>query len=79
MEFGRRLKRLLEDTDINCTLHQLRHTHASLMIENGVDINVVQERLGHSTSRTTRDIYVHVSPTMQKEAVDVFENSISGS
>ena len=50
------------------TLHQLRHTHATLLLRQGVHPKVVQERLGHSTISTTLDIYSHVTPSMQREA-----------
>lgn len=74
---GRLMKRLLKDTELeNYTLHSLRHTHATLMLEKGVAVKVVQERLGHSTSTTTNDIYVHATETMQREAADIFEKSL---
>lgn len=41
-------------------IHGLRHTHASLLFEAGASIKEVQERLGHSSSKTTLDIYSHV-------------------
>ena len=44
--------------------HDLRHTFASLMMP-----KVVQEMLGHSRISTTLDVYSHLSPDMQKEAV----------
>jgi integrase len=49
-------------------LHDLRHTAATLMLENGVPLKAVAERLGHSSIRTTSDLYQHVSETMQDEA-----------
>ena len=49
-------------------LHGLRHTHATLMLEAGVHIKVVQERLGHSSIAITGDVYAHVTPGMQDEA-----------
>jgi integrase len=49
--------------------HDLRHSHATQLLANGVHPKVVQERLGHSTIAVTMDIYSHVSPTMQAEAV----------
>lgn len=54
------------------TLKGLRHTHATLLLELGEHPKVVQERLGHSTITTTINIYSHVTPTMQKSAIDRF-------
>jgi integrase len=56
-------------------LHDLRHTHATWLLQQGVHPKIVQERLGHSTIRTTLDIYSHVIPSMQREAVDAFEKA----
>lgn len=53
--------------------HCLRHTHASLLLKAGVDIKIISERLGHSSIRITYDIYSHLMPGMQKEAVDRLE------
>ncbi len=52
--------------------HDIRHTHATVLLSSGVHPKIVQERLGHSTIKTTLDTYSHLIPTMQKEAVDVF-------
>ncbi|WP_403023155.1 tyrosine-type recombinase/integrase [Salinibacterium sp. GXW1014] len=51
------------------TIKGLRHTHATLLLELGVHPKVVQERLGHSNISTTMNIYSHVTPTMQRDAV----------
>jgi len=56
--------------------HDLRHTHASLMLRQGVNIKALQERLGHSTITTTLDIYAHVTPGMQKEAALRFDEAL---
>ncbi|MBN9374905.1 MAG: site-specific integrase [Cellulomonas sp.] len=53
-------------------LHDLRHTHATLLLEAGVHPKVVQERLGHSTIAITMDLYSHVLPTTQRAAADAF-------
>lgn len=53
--------------------HDLRHTHATVLLSAGVHPKIVQERLGHSSIKTTIDTYSHLIPTMQKEAVDVFD------
>jgi integrase len=50
-------------------LHDLRHTHATLMIAAGVPVKVVSQRLGHSTVAFTMQVYQHVLPGMQRDAV----------
>ena len=52
--------------------HDLRHTHASLMLAEGVHLKVVSERLGHSSIAITADTYSHVQPTVQRGAVGSF-------
>lgn len=49
-------------------LYDLRHTHATLLLQAGVHPKVVSERLGHSTIAITLDTYSHVLPNMQQEA-----------
>jgi integrase len=48
--------------------HDLRHTHASLMLKRGVHPKIVSERLGHATVGITLDTYSHVLPGLQEEA-----------
>lgn len=48
------------------TPHTLRHTHASLLMEQGVDIDSISRRLGHADSRITREIYLHVTQKMKE-------------
>ena len=55
------------------TFHGLRHTHATLLLQQGVNPKIVQERLGHSSIKVTMDVYSHVLPDMQKEAVDALK------
>ena len=50
--------------------HDLRHTFASLLLEAGVSMKVVQELLGHSTITTTMDIYAHISDEMKTGAIN---------
>lgn len=54
-------------------IHDLRHTHASMLLKQGVHPKVVQERLGHSDIQTTLNIYSHVLPGLQKEAAEQFD------
>ena len=51
--------------------HDLRHSHATILLANGVPPHVVKERLGHTSIRMTIDTYSYVWPTMQRMAVDV--------
>lgn len=48
--------------------HDLRHTHATLMLQLGIHPKIVSDRLGHSTINLTMDTYSHVMPQMQEEA-----------
>jgi integrase len=50
------------------TINGLRHTHATILLEQGVNPKVVSERLGHASVATTMDIYSHVLPDMQEKA-----------
>ena len=59
--------------------HDLRHTRATVMLLQGIHPKVVQERLGHSKMSTTMDIYSHVVPSMQKEAVKRFAMALETS
>ena len=58
-------------------LHDLRHTHATMLLQSGVHLKVVQERLGHSTIAITADTYSHVTPGLQKEAALAFEAAMN--
>ena len=58
---------------IHYNFHAFRHTHATMLIEAGVNIKAISKRLGHSTTRTTLDTYVHVTERLATEAVDKFE------
>lgn len=54
--------------------HDLRHTHATLLLQQGVHPKVVSERLGHSSIAMTLDTYSHVIPSMQKEAAAALDH-----
>jgi integrase len=54
-------------------IHSLRHTHAVLALEAGVDMKTLQERLGHGSYQVTADVYSHVSKKMEIKAIDKYE------
>jgi integrase len=59
-------RQLLEEAGITrVTMHGLRHTHATLLLEDGAHPKFVQERLRHSRISVTMDTYSHVIPTMR--------------
>ena len=62
------------NTGIKFNFHMLRHTHASLLLENGANIKAIQERLGHSNFSTTLDIYSHVTDKLKKDTVDILDS-----
>jgi integrase len=58
-------------------LHDCRHTHASLMLKQGIHPKVVQERLGHASIRITLDTYSHVTPGLQQAAAESFDKLVN--
>lgn len=58
---GKRIRELIERAGVkgHWTTHSLRHTHASILVENGRSLPDVARRLGHSSPRVTMDIYAH--------------------
>ena len=49
------------------TPHTLRHTHASLLMEQGIPIDVISRRLGHENSKITKEIYLHVTKKLKEK------------
>lgn len=72
-------KRVVKKLGLDETrLHDLRHTFATLSIQNGTDIKTVSEMLGHATTAFTMDVYGHVTNTMQQDASRRMEHFIQG-
>ena len=59
---------------IKFNFHSFRHTHATMLLENGANMKDVQQRLGHSKLATTMDTYAHVTEKMKLDTVNIFEN-----
>ncbi|WP_160804044.1 tyrosine-type recombinase/integrase [Virgibacillus halodenitrificans] len=71
--FNRTIKR---SKVIKISFHGLRHTHATLLLTNGVHPKVVQERLGHRSIQTTLDTYSHIIPGIQEVAAASINKSL---
>ncbi len=69
--------RIGDQAGLRLRFHDLRHIHASLLLQQGVHPKVVSERLGHSTVAVTLDIYSHVVPSLQVEAASQLEELLA--
>jgi integrase len=77
--FSQSWSRLMEKSDVRrIRLHDLRHTHASILLKAGVPVKVVSERLGHSSPAFTMTVYQHVLPGMQADAAASFSKAVFG-
>jgi len=70
--FGRRVRAL----GMRLRFHDLRHTHATQLLRQGVHPKIVSERLGHSTVAITLDTYSHVLPGMGEDAARLIDASL---
>ncbi len=59
-------------------IHDLRHTHASWLIQDGISLFTISRRLGHASTRTTEQVYGHLMPEALQAGADATERSISG-
>ena len=59
------------------TIHGLRHIHATILLEQGVNPKVVSERLGHASPAITMDIYSHVLLDMQEKAALAIDEALA--
>jgi integrase len=71
---GRELRRILVRAGLpRIRLYDLRHTAASLALAAGAPVKAISEQLGHSNTAFTLDVYAHLLPHMQAEAVQRVE------
>lgn len=56
------------------TTHTLRHTHASLLLANGVTIDEISRRLGHANSEVTREVYLHITEKLRERDASKLAN-----
>ena len=72
------LKRRLQEVDLpDYGFHLFRHTHASMMLNAGMNWKELQVRMGHKSIKTTMDIYAELAPKNQTQAVDIYLNKIA--
>jgi integrase len=77
--FSQSWDRLMRSSDVRrIRLHDLRHTHATILLQAGVPVKVVSERLGHSSPAFTMTVYQHVLPGMQADAAAAFSAAVFG-
>ncbi|MCP4544929.1 MAG: site-specific integrase [bacterium] len=71
-------KRLLRSAGVRESLrwHDLRHTYASLMLAEGVNMNVIKTQMGHSSISVTMDRYAHLMPSACQDAADKLQESV---
>lgn len=68
------LKYKLRNTEFNhVSLHHLRHTNATILLNSGIDIKIVSEHLGHSNIKTTANIYTDVLDSTRKKTAEILE------
>jgi len=72
-------RHLAKSTLPRIRLHDLRHTHATILLKSDVHVKVVSERLGHSNAAFTMNVYQHVLPGMQADAARAFSEALFGS
>ena len=73
----RRLQLILEHAGCkHVRFHDLRHTFATLALENGMDVKTLSAMLGHVSAATTLDIYTHITGDMQRAAAASIDRSI---
>lgn len=72
------LRKLLKKYNMDAvSLHSLRHTNATIMIEAGVDLKTTSARLGHSQTSTTMNIYVHEIKSAQEQAAETISRALA--
>ena len=75
--FSQSWQRLMRGSELRrIRLHDLRHTHATILLKAGVPVKVVSERLGHSSPAFTMTVYQHVLPGMQADAAAAFSAAV---
>lgn len=69
---------VLRKTKIKTSFHELRHTHATLLLSSGAPLKVVSERLGHASAAITMGVYAHVLPGQEAMCASIVGNMLAG-
>ena len=69
--FKKYVRIIREELKIKFNYHSLRHSHATILIQEGANIKDVQERLGHSSPEITWKIYTHNTPEMKSRSISL--------
>ncbi|MCL6445687.1 MAG: site-specific integrase [Alicyclobacillus sp.] len=73
----RKWNQLIERAELpRIRIHDARHTHASILLQQGVNPKVVQERLGHEDISVTLNTYSHLLPGVQEKVIDEFAQQL---
>ena len=73
----RRCELIRKEMDLDFHFHLLRHTHATILIQNGASIKDVQLRLGHGSVKSTLDIYTHYNQNASEKSIDIIEKNLN--
>ena len=77
-EFSKKLRKFIKKYNLKpITPHGLRHTHASLLFESGIQPKEISDRLGHNNIQTTLDLYTHINDNQRYNVVEKFVNFMS--
>lgn len=78
-EFGKTVPKICKDAGLgHWTIHELRHSCASLLIAREVPLEVVAEQLGHASIRVTKDVYGHLMPSSRAKAAEAMRTVLFG-
>lgn len=66
-----------KETGLDFHFHLLRHTHATILVQNGASIKDVQLRLGHGSIKSTLDIYTHHNQNASEKSIDIIERNLN--
>ncbi|NUV95610.1 hypothetical protein EF914_37150 [Streptomyces sp. WAC05458] len=73
----RRFRSFLDQAGLRCIrFHDLRHSTATLLLEQGINLVVIEEWLGHAHIGVTAGVYAHVRLRLQRQAIDTLGNAL---